>query len=76
MMRGTAHQNNTAYPVISQRYTRTDTNQADRPVCNVSSGQKWESGERKWGTGHRVRKAEGKRWVLSAPLPLLAQEDP
>eukprot|EP00976_Prorocentrum_cordatum_P117914 1196384-Prorocentrum_minimum.AAC.3 len=31
---------------------------------------------RKWGTGHRVRKGEGERWVLRAPLPLLAPEGP
>eukprot|EP00976_Prorocentrum_cordatum_P083484 1185271-Prorocentrum_minimum.AAC.1 len=31
---------------------------------------------RKWGTGHRMREGEGKLGVLSASLPLLAQEDP
>eukprot|EP00959_Pyramimonas_sp_CCMP1952_P459028 9477592-Pyramimonas_sp.AAC.2 len=38
--------------------------------------EKGESSGRKWGAGHRVRKGEGKLGVLSAPLPLLAQEDP
>eukprot|EP00976_Prorocentrum_cordatum_P080982 1184200-Prorocentrum_minimum.AAC.3 len=37
--------------------------------CQESSG-------RKWGAEHRVRKGEGERWVLRAPLPLSAQEDP
>ena len=35
-----------------------------------------ESSGRKWATGHRVRKGEGKLGVLRAPFPLLAQEDP
>eukprot|EP00976_Prorocentrum_cordatum_P066605 1178380-Prorocentrum_minimum.AAC.1 len=45
------------------------------PACNVSRAQEKSSG-RKWGTGHRARKGEGKLGVLSAPLPFLAQEDP
>eukprot|EP00959_Pyramimonas_sp_CCMP1952_P052569 1099123-Pyramimonas_sp.AAC.2 len=46
-------------------------------VCrhDVSRAQGEGSG-RKWGTGHRVRIREVKLGVLSAPLPLLAQEDP
>eukprot|EP00976_Prorocentrum_cordatum_P068785 1179292-Prorocentrum_minimum.AAC.1 len=43
----------------------------------LAVGESGESSGREWGTGPRVRKGEGERWVLSdAPLPLLAQEDP
>eukprot|EP00976_Prorocentrum_cordatum_P092322 1188886-Prorocentrum_minimum.AAC.6 len=47
----------------------------DGPACHVSRAQ-GESSGRKWGTGHRVRKGKGERRVSTAPLPLLAQEDP
>eukprot|EP00976_Prorocentrum_cordatum_P039074 794779-Prorocentrum_minimum.AAC.5 len=42
----------------------------------LGSRAQGESSGRKWGTGHRVRKGEGSLGLLSAPLPLLAQEDP
>eukprot|EP00976_Prorocentrum_cordatum_P060060 1175743-Prorocentrum_minimum.AAC.4 len=42
----------------------------------LAVGESGKSSGRKWGTGHRVRKGEGERWVLRAPLPSLAQEDP
>eukprot|EP00959_Pyramimonas_sp_CCMP1952_P205233 4291851-Pyramimonas_sp.AAC.1 len=42
----------------------------------LAVGDGRESSGRKWRTGHRVRKGDGERWVLSAPLPLLTQEDP
>eukprot|EP00959_Pyramimonas_sp_CCMP1952_P112091 2344089-Pyramimonas_sp.AAC.1 len=42
----------------------------------LAAGASGESSGRKRGTGHRVRKGEGERWVLRASLPLLAQEDP
>eukprot|EP00959_Pyramimonas_sp_CCMP1952_P344727 7219836-Pyramimonas_sp.AAC.2 len=65
---------------VSERTTRMNiplgVSQADGLACDVSRAQ-GESSGRKWGTGHRVRrKGEGKLGVLSAPLLLLAQEDP
>eukprot|EP00959_Pyramimonas_sp_CCMP1952_P259218 5419412-Pyramimonas_sp.AAC.1 len=42
----------------------------------LAVGESGESSGRKWGTGRRVRKGEGERWVLRAHVPLLAQEDP
>eukprot|EP00959_Pyramimonas_sp_CCMP1952_P109735 2295384-Pyramimonas_sp.AAC.1 len=52
--------------------TNSCTNkQTQRKYTSVSEG----SG-REWGTIYGLRKGEGKLGVLSAPLPLLAQEDP
>eukprot|EP00976_Prorocentrum_cordatum_P093706 1189495-Prorocentrum_minimum.AAC.1 len=39
-------------------------------------GRKWESSGRKWGTGQGGEKRGRASGVLSARLPLLAQEDP
>eukprot|EP00959_Pyramimonas_sp_CCMP1952_P005708 119549-Pyramimonas_sp.AAC.1 len=42
----------------------------------LAVGESGESSGRKWGTGHRVQRRGRVSGVSSAPLPLLAQEDP
>eukprot|EP00976_Prorocentrum_cordatum_P097898 1191177-Prorocentrum_minimum.AAC.2 len=43
---------------------------------NIRRRAKGERSGRKWGAGHGLRKGEGKLGVLSASLPLWAQQDP